>query len=72
MIEKIITKEDVAERFFWYVRSNFRNLDEAAKKYGVSKQYISFVTRGKRNLSEAMMDDIGVVRVDGWVDKEEE
>lgn len=67
---RILNKQEVAEKFFWYMRSNFRNLNEAAKKYGVSKQYISLVSKGKRNPTKQMMDDLGIIKIDGWIEEE--
>lgn len=66
---RILNKQEVAEKFFWYMRSNFRNLNEAAKKYGVSKQYISLVSKGKRNPTKQMMDDLGIIKIDGWIEE---
>ena len=58
-----LTSSDVSERFFWYVRKNFRNQNEAADHYGVSSSFISSAVTGKKTPNARMLEDIGVEKV---------
>ncbi len=59
----LLTRPEVAERFFWHVRRNYRNQTEAADHYNVSKGFISMVTGGHSRPNEAMLNDLGLMKV---------
>lgn len=64
-----INASDAAERFFWYVRKNYRTQAEAAKHYKVSISLISAVTKGRRRPNKSMLDDMGLVQIEGYIEK---
>ena len=57
-----MTREQIAEYFFLYIRRNFKRQKEAAKHYGVSDGFISAVCRGVKPLTRKMMDELGIIR----------
>lgn len=63
----LLSEKDVSETFFWYVRRNFRNQAEAAKKYQCSISFISAVVNGKKQPTAKMLVDIGLKKVTGYV-----
>ena len=62
----LLFASDVREKFFWYVRSNYRTHKEAASHYKVSPAFISAVARGNRGPNEAMLKDMGLKEISGY------
>ena len=65
----LLSLDDVADKFFWHIRKTYRNQSEAAERYGVSKAFISSVTKGKRNPTEQMLSDIGLKKISGYIER---
>lgn len=59
-----VTKEELAEKFFWYVRSNFKTQNDAAAHYGVRQAFISGCIKGRKTLNSKMLADIGYKKVE--------
>lgn len=65
----LLSLDDVAERFFWHIRTKYRNQAEAAEHYGVSVAFISAATRGTKKPNDAMLTDIGLKKISGYIER---
>lgn len=63
----MLSREDVAEEFFWYIRKTYRNLEEAAQKYKVSVAFVSAVQTGKKPPNKEMLADLGLEKITGYI-----
>ena len=64
-----MTKEQIKEKFFWYVRKTFRNQTEAAEHYGVSRALISAIIKPERTQApnKQMLKDMGYKKTTSYV-----
>lgn len=64
---EFLSDSDVAEKIFWYFRSNYKTQNEAAERYGVSAQLISAISKGNVNPNDKMLLDLGLKKIKGYM-----
>lgn len=67
MLNDLLSQDQVSAQFRVHVRHSFPNLKAAAKHYQCSIAFVSAVQTGRRHPSPAMLKDLGLRKVSGYV-----
>lgn len=65
----MLTKEQVSDKIFWYFRTNYKSLKDAAEELGCSVAYLSAMQTGVRNPSKEMLDRLGIEKKTVYIEK---
>lgn len=62
MTTKTIPEQEFLQRLDAFIKANFGSASKAADHYGISRQYMSVVMKGRSVPSQRILEDMGYAR----------